>query len=104
MSYNDVHLLPKEKISLFLFRFKRKRVENKIKCYNSLYFKRGFICQNFNGTDEMGCPIFDGTYSLSDDFREYKVSRVKWIIAHLPNWVAIAISMATLIFNILNNA
>lgn len=102
MKYEDVHLLLNEKLSLFSFCFQKRKSENKIKCYYSLYFDYKFIEQNYEKElDEMGCPIFDGTYSISDNYKRYKVFLRKKRLSMLPNWVAIFISLISLSVSIL---
>ncbi len=97
MSFDKIHLLSKEKRSLFSFRFQKRKPENKIKCYATLYFEYHFIEQNFTGKkDDMGCDIFDGTYSISDNYRRYKIYLRKKRISSLPNWFAILISLISL--------
>lgn len=106
MLYEDINLTCQEKWSLFLFRFKKNRKEENIKEYWSLYHDRGFIQQNYCGEDTFGCPIFDGTYSLSKHFHEYKASRRKWFFTHLPAWFALFVSLVSLsisVFNLLIN-
>lgn len=97
MDYENIHLMLKEKLSLFSFYFKRRKEEKKIKCYYTLYFEYKFIKQNYmDEPDEMGCPIFDGTYSISDNYRRYKIYLRKKRFEHLPNWIAIIISFISL--------
>lgn len=101
MCYDNVNLMFKEKLSLFSFHFKKRKMEKEIKCYYTLYFKYKFIDQNYEDEpDEMGCPIFDGTYSISDNYRRYKIYLRRKRIEHLPNWLAIIISLISLAVSI----
>lgn len=100
-NYDNVHLLSREKRSLFSFHFHKRKPENKIKCYYELYFKYKFIKQNYTGEkDEYGCDIFDGTYSISDNYLRYKIYLRKKRIVNLPNWLAILISLISLSISI----
>lgn len=103
MLYDEINLTRAEKQSLFSFRFRKKKEEKDIKCYYDLYFKRKFIKQNYTGEiTDMGEEVFDGTYSLSKFFFEYKESRRKWILIHLPNWLALIISFISLAMSLFN--
>lgn len=101
MNYDDINLLLREKLSLFSFHFQKRKPEEKIKCYPSLYFTYKFIKQNYDGIiPETGENKFDGTYSISDNYRRYKVYLRKKRIANLPNWVAITISIITFLITL----
>lgn len=101
MRYDDIHLLFSEKLSLFSFHFHKRKPEEKIKCYPSLYFTYKFIKQNYDGIiEETGEDRFDGTYSISVNYRRYKVYLRKKRMASMPNWVAITISIITLLINL----
>lgn len=104
MLYEEINLKFEEKLSLFSFKLHKRKPEEKIKCYRSLYFEYSFIKQNrLEEVDENGEHIFDGTYSLSDRYYRYLISRRKYIIAHLPNWIAILISLISLIASTLSS-
>ena len=97
MDFDDINLLPAEKRSLFLFHFKKKRVEEKIKCFRSLYTEYHFIKANYtNRMDSFNQPIPDGTYSISVRYERYKVYLKRKRFESLPNWIAIAISLCSL--------
>lgn len=95
--YDNIHLLPKEKRSLFSFHFWKNKPKEKIKCYYELCFIYKFIKQNYTGKkDEMGFDILDDTYSISDNYRRYKIYLRKKRFTNLPNWIAIVISLISL--------
>lgn len=101
MNYDNINLMFKEKLSLFSFIFKKRKIEKEIKCFHSIYFEYKFIKQNYeNEPDKMGCLIFDGTYSISDNYRRYKIHCRKKRFEHLPNWIAILISLISLAVSI----
>lgn len=101
MNYDDIHLLFTEKLSLFSFNFQKRKQEEKIKCYRSLYFEYKFIKKNYDGIiEETGENRFDGTYSISNNYRRYRVYLRKKRMASLPNWIAILISIITFLFTL----
>lgn len=98
MNFDNINLLPGEKFSLFLFNFKKKRIEEKIKHFHSLYYEYQFIDSNkSDSVDGFGAPIPDGTYSVSIKYLRYKVYLRRKRFESLPNWVAIVISLFSLI-------
>ena len=102
MDFEKINLLKAEKRSLFLFHFKKKRIERKIKYFHSLYHEYDFLQKNYsNEVDCFGSPVHDGTYSISDNYRRYKVFRRRKRLEILPNWIAITISFFSLIVSIL---
>ena len=101
--YEHVHIIRGERSSLFSFHFHRKKKEEDIKHFRALYLKYNFIEANYTGRqDEIGQYIPDGTYSISEDYLRYKSSRRKWLIAHLPNWIALVASFGSLALSIFN--
>lgn len=101
MNFDDIHLLLKEKRSLFCFYFKKERELNRIKCFHTLYYQYKFIENVPIGEDDEGNTIFKGVYRISDNYRRYKVYLRKKRIQSLPNWVAILISIISLMISAL---
>lgn len=96
-TFEDIYLTLSEKLSLFSFHFHKRKKRERIKHFQKLYYDYDFICEN-HGTelDPFNHPIHDGTYSLSDRYRRYKIWRRKQRFNSLPNWLAILISLASL--------
>lgn len=104
VSFDEIHLLRKEKLCLFSFHFYKKQKPDTISCFQSLYSDYGFLKLNSTGLfDETGCEMFDGTYSISDRYYRYKIHRREWTICHLPNWVAIVISLIPYVIKIIES-
>lgn len=100
--FEQINLLKPEKKSLKTFRSKPRQKQEEIKCFKELWSEYGFIALNhFDYFDEYGEPFTDNTYSITRRYERYKVWRKKQRIIHLPNWVAITISLASLGLNIL---
>ncbi|MCD7882490.1 MAG: hypothetical protein LUI87_02110 [Lachnospiraceae bacterium] len=100
MNFDDIHLLPEEKRSLFTFIFQRQQPAERIKCFQSLYYEYQFIIDTSEpDIDQDGFPIYKGIYSISDQYRRYKIYRREKRIHDLPNWIAITISLIGLIGN-----
>lgn len=93
-SFDEIHLLRKEKRCIFTFRFRKKQTIEEISCFKSLHDEYGFLKLNYTGIlDEYGSESSDGTYSLSDRYYRYKIHKREWVICHIPNWAAIVISL-----------
>ena len=100
--FREIYLTPSEKRSLFLFHFKKKRLEQKIKCFHELYVEYVFIKPNLSSeTDDFGCFIPDGTFSLSSRYEHYRVYRKEKRLEILPNWIAISISLFSFVVSLL---
>lgn len=100
--FEQINLLKDEKKSLNSFRFKPRQKQDEIKCFYELWNEYGFIGLNYREDyDEYGEPIPDNTYSITRRYERYKVYRKNQRIINLPNWIAIMISIASLLLNIL---
>ncbi len=93
MDFDKINLIFGEKVSLFSFHFKKKKLPHEIKYFENLYYDYQFLKSNCIGQDEFGSDIFDGTYSISIKYKRYKVYIHKKRFEHLPNWLAILISL-----------
>ena len=101
MDFNDIHLIFGEKLSLFTFNFKRKQTADKIKYFKSLHDEYQFLRANHIGESEYGTDITDETYSISMHYRRYRVYLRKKRFEHLPNWLAILISLVSLAISVI---
>lgn len=100
-NYDDVHLLLKEKLSLFSFNFYKRKPKEKIKHFQSLYFTYRFLCPNYSDEkDQLGFIVEDGTFSISDNYLRYKIYLRKKRFANLPNWIAILLSLISLLISL----
>lgn len=100
--FENVNLIKKEKKSLRSFRSKPRQYQKEIECFYSLWNEYGFIGLNyFDYCDENGEPVTDGTYSITTRYERYKIWCKKQRIIHLPNWIAITVSLISLALNIL---
>ena len=85
MDFDKINLIFGEKVSLFSFHFKKKKLPHEIKYFDNLYYDYQFLKSNCIGQDEFGSDIFDGTYSISIKYKRYKVYIHKKRFEHLPN-------------------
>lgn len=101
MPFDDIHLLKSERRSLLSFLFRKKKRRENIECFESLYETYHFIKANHYADkfDGFNSPIPDGTYSLSTEYQRYRVYLREKRIRELPNWVAIVISLLSLVIN-----
>jgi hypothetical protein len=98
--FEDIHLTSGEKRSLFSFHFQKRKRKERIKHFNTLYYDFEFLSRNLmDETDANNNRIHDGTYSISDRYCRYKIWRKKQRLNTLPNWIAIAISIISLVIS-----
>lgn len=70
----DVYLTAKEKRVLFFMRFKKKSKIKESDADSLLKFK--MIERNYlPETDELGCVIWDGTFSLTDEYTRFRIAK-----------------------------
>ena len=102
MKFDEIILTKGEKQSLRSFLWKPKQSLNEIKHFHSLYYDYRFIKDNYlKERDEFNHPIPSGTYSLSDRYERFKIYRREKRLQSLPNWLAILISLISLIITTL---
>lgn len=71
---NDIYLTVHEKWILFFMRFKKKSAIKESDAYSLLIFR--MIERNYlSETDELGCCIWDGTYSLTDVYTRFCIAK-----------------------------
>lgn len=70
---NEIYLTHREKRILFFLRFKKKMKIKDSDAYPLLNFK--LIEHNYlSETDDFGCVIDDGTYSLTDNYTRFRIA------------------------------
>lgn len=100
-NFEDIHLTSGEKLSLFSFHFKKRQRKEHIKHFQKLCYDFEFLCRNLKDEkDAYGNRVTDDTYSISDKYCRFKIWRRKQRFNSLPNWIAILISLVTLIFSV----
>ncbi len=100
-NFEDIHLTSGEKLSLFSFHFQKRKRKERIKHFSTLYYDFEFLSRNLtNEVDANNNRIPDDTYSISDKYCRFKIWRRKQRFKSLPNWIAILISLVTLIFSV----
>lgn len=71
---NDIYLTAHEKWILFFMRFKKKSAIKESDAYSLLKFR--LIERNYlSETDELGCCIWDGTFSLTDEYIRFCIAK-----------------------------
>lgn len=71
---NDIYLTFREKRTLFFMRFKGKIEIKESDTYSLLKFR--LIERNYlPETDELGCCIWDGTFSLTDEYTRFRIAK-----------------------------
>ena len=71
---NDIYLTAHEKWILFFMRFKKKSAIKESDAYSLLKFR--LIERNYlSETDELGCCIWDGTFSLTDGYTRFRIAK-----------------------------
>lgn len=71
---NGVYLTAREKRILFFMRFKKKSKIKESDADSLLMFK--LIERNYlPETDELGCIIWDGTFSLTDEYTRFRIAK-----------------------------
>lgn len=98
----EIVLNKDERRSLFTFHFKKNQHRDEIKCFHRLYCDYGFLTENLlDKVDKFGINIGTDTYHLSEQYERYCIVQRWKILNSLPNWIAILISLISLILNIL---
>ena len=71
---NDIYLTAHEKWIFFFMRFKKKSAIKESDAYSLLKFR--LIERNYlSETDELGCCIWDGTFSLTDEYTRFRIAK-----------------------------
>lgn len=87
---NDIYLTAHEKWILFFMRFKKKSAIKESDAYSLLKFR--LIERNYlSETDELGCCIWDGTFSLTDEYTRFRIAKREYHFKRLVTPITVTV-------------
>jgi hypothetical protein len=103
--FNEIHLTLSERFKLFCLRIKKSVSESFLGSDLDYLLSVCFIKSNYllNTTDAIGCPVPDGTYSLTEKYRRYLIFRREKMFFSVLNSVVtpIVVSVITSVITVL---